>query len=47
MRRRLTIRLLLLMFTLVLTGCGQKGPLYLPGKPEQPTETENSESPDS
>ena len=37
----------LLMFSLVLTGCGQKGPLYLPDKPEQPAESDNSESPDT
>jgi predicted small lipoprotein YifL len=47
MRARLTTRLLLLAFTLVVTGCGQKGPLYLPDKQEQPPETDNSEAPES
>jgi predicted small lipoprotein YifL len=48
MNSRLTTRLLLLLLlTILLHGCGQKGPLYLPDKPKQPTETENSESPDS
>lgn len=37
----------LLMLSLVLPGCGQKGPLYLPDKPEQPAESEISESPDT
>lgn len=49
MRSRLTppLLLLMLMFTMVLPGCGQKGPLYLPDKPEQPAESENSELPDT
>ena len=37
----------LLMFSLVLPGCGQKGPLYLPDKPERPAKSENSEFPDT
>ena len=47
MRNRLTLPLLLLMFTMALPGCGQKGPLYLPDKPEQPAESEDSELPDT
>jgi|LGVF01.1.fsa_nt_gb predicted small lipoprotein YifL len=59
MRSHLTIRFLLLIFVVVLTGCGQKGPLYLPPEPEQAPEqspdqlpeqspeTDNSESPES
>ena len=59
MRTPLTTRLLLLALTLVTSGCGQKGPLYLPPDPEQPPEqspeqapeqlpkTDNSESPES
>ncbi len=55
MRTRLTTRLLLPILALVITGCGQKGPLYLPADPEQSTEkspeqapeTDNSESPES
>ena len=51
MRSRLTppllLLMLMLMFTMVLPGCGQKGPLYLPDKPEQPAESENSELPDT
>ena len=46
MRTHITTRLLLLICTLVMTGCGQKGPLYLPEKPEQSPKTDNSESPD-
>jgi predicted small lipoprotein YifL len=46
MRTRLTTRLLLLALALVMAGCGQKGPLYLPEKPEQTPKTDNSESPD-
>jgi predicted small lipoprotein YifL len=44
MRTRLTTRLLLLALALVMAGCGQKGPLYLPDKPEQPPQSDNSES---
>ena len=55
MRTPLTTRLLLLALTLVTSGCGQKGPLYLPPDPEQSPEqapeqlpkTDNSESPES
>ena len=47
MRICLTTRLLLLVLALVMTGCGQKGPLYLPDDKEQSPETENSESPES
>ena len=59
MRTRLTTRLLLPILALVITGCGQKGPLYLPPatekspeqapeqSPEQSPETDNSESPES
>lgn len=47
MKSRLTIRLLLLLCTVVLGGCGQKGPLYLPDKHQQPAETEDSQSPDT
>ena len=47
MRQRLTIRFLLLTVIVVLAGCGQKGPLYLPDKPAQPAETENDSSPDN
>ena len=46
MRTRLTTRLLFLLLALVMTGCGQKGPLYLPDKPAQSPQTDNSESPD-
>ena len=46
MKTRFTTRLLLLVCTFVLAGCGQKGPLYLPDKPEPSPKTENSESPD-
>jgi predicted small lipoprotein YifL len=35
MRNRLPAALLILLSMLLLTGCGQKGPLYLP-EPEQP-----------
>jgi predicted small lipoprotein YifL len=38
---------LLLLCTVVLQGCGQKGPLYLPDEPQLPAETENSESTDT
>jgi predicted small lipoprotein YifL len=51
MRTHLTTRLLLLVLALVMSGCGQKGPLYLPPEPEQAPEqvpeTDNSESPES
>jgi len=51
MRTPLTTHLLLLVLALVMTGCGQKGPLYLPTEPEQSPEqspeTGNSESPES
>ena len=51
MRSPLTTRLLLLALTLTMSGCGQKGPLYLPPEPEQAPEqlpeTDNSESPES
>jgi predicted small lipoprotein YifL len=47
MRDRLTIRLLLLVFSLTVCGCGQKGPLYLPETPAQQDTTDNDESPDS
>ncbi|MEN8204738.1 MAG: lipoprotein [Pseudomonadota bacterium] len=47
MRTRLTTRLLLLVFAMVLAGCGQKGPLYLPDKQEPSAGTGKSESPDS
>ena len=51
MRTPLTTRLLLLVMALVMSGCGQKGPLYLPPEPEQSPEpspeTDNSESPES
>ena len=51
MRTRFTTRWLLLALALVMTGCGQKGPLYLPPEPEQSPEqspeTDNSESPES
>jgi predicted small lipoprotein YifL len=46
MRTLFTTRLLLLAFTLVVTGCGQKGPLYLPDEQEQPAATDNSEEPE-
>ena len=38
MRNRLPAVLLILFSMLLLSGCGQKGPLYLPEpeKPEQP-----------
>ncbi|HAJ92471.1 MAG TPA: hypothetical protein DCO71_07660 [Gammaproteobacteria bacterium] len=39
MRTRHTPRLLLLICTLLLAGCGQTGPLYLP-EPEQAPEQE-------
>jgi predicted small lipoprotein YifL len=35
-----------LLLVMLLHACGQKGPLYLPDKPEQPAETEHSEPPD-
>ena len=38
---------LLLLCAVGLSGCGQKGPLYLPDNPEPPADTENSDSPDS
>lgn len=39
----LAIRPLLLSMILALTGCGQKGPLYLPEQaPAQPDSTETS-----
>ena len=47
MNTRLTNRLLLLVLALAMTGCGQKGPLYLPDKQEQSPETDDSESPES
>ena len=47
MSTHLTTRLLLLVLALVTTGCGQKGPLYLPDKPEQSPESDNNESPES
>jgi len=47
MRTHLKTRLLLLVLALVMTGCGQKGPLYLPEKPVQSPETDNSETPES
>jgi len=46
MKSHLAIPLLLLC-AVVLQGCGQKGPLYLPDEPEPPAETGNSESPDT
>jgi len=59
MRTPLTTCLLLLILALAMTGCGQKGPLYLPPEaekspeqspeqaPEPLPETGNSESPES
>jgi|GEM_PF-1211328 len=47
MKSRLPLRLLLLVCTVWLLGCGQKGPLYLPDKPEQPAESDTSNSPDT
>ena len=38
---------LLLLCAVVLQGCGQKGPLYLPDEPEPPAETGDSESTDT
>ena len=46
MRSRLTTRLLLLALTLVMSGCGQKGPLYLPPDPEQLPEKSPEQSPE-
>ena len=46
MKGQLAIPLLLLC-TIGLQGCGQKGPLYLPDEAEPPAETENNESPDT
>jgi predicted small lipoprotein YifL len=47
MKNRLMIRLLLLLCTVWLLGCGQKGPLYLPDKQEQPADSKASDSPDT
>ncbi|RLA03095.1 MAG: hypothetical protein DRQ45_03600 [Gammaproteobacteria bacterium] len=46
MRTRLTTRLLLPILALVITGCGQKGPLYLPADPEQSTEKSPEQTPE-
>ncbi|MBE8716068.1 LPS translocon maturation chaperone LptM [Cellvibrio polysaccharolyticus] len=35
---------MLLIFSMCLTACGQKGPLYLP-QPEQPTEESSTVTP--
>ena len=32
---RATSAVILLLFVTLLTACGQKGPLFLPGEPEQ------------
>ena len=42
MRTRYTPQLLLLLCTLLLAGCGQTGPLYLP-EPEQGPEQEQEQ----
>jgi predicted small lipoprotein YifL len=55
MRTRQTPRLILLICTLLLTGCGQTGPLYLPEPepelpqehPRDPGETDASPVPDT
>ena len=44
MRTRYTPQLLLLLCTLLLAGCGQTGPLYLP-EPEQEPEQEQPQAP--
>ena len=43
MRTRYTPQLLLLLCTLLLAGCGQTGPLYLP-EPEQEPEQEQPQA---
>jgi predicted small lipoprotein YifL len=47
MKSRFIPRLLLLVCTLWLLGCGQKGPLYLPDKPAQPAESETGDAADN
>jgi predicted small lipoprotein YifL len=44
MKNQIAIRLLLLC-SLALSGCGQKGPLYLPDNEEPPAESKTSDSP--
>jgi len=46
MKSHLAISLLLLC-TVVLPACGQKGPLYLPDKPAPPVEIDDSEAADA
>ncbi|MCG6899528.1 MAG: lipoprotein [Gammaproteobacteria bacterium] len=46
MNSQIAIRLLLLC-AVALSGCGQKGPLYLPDKQEPPAENKTSDSPDT
>ena len=41
-----TVILASLLCLAIFSGCGQKGPLYLPDEPP-PAVTENSESPDT